>query len=542
MDVSGQSAEQSAEKSEVNDASSSSEEEVKVFILSPSFPEKFTFNLKLNTTVARLRLKIMQVIPPHLSPTEQRLIYSGRIIPQTPDLLTLRDILVPSGRDVYTIHLILPPTPMPISSTNQNTTSSFQAPGGAAQPQVEGVRHRVLSATPSPSQTRPARATANSRELDPMQADVFFRGLQGQVELIEREMAEGITPSMEFLFHVRTRITQITEGRPLESSSSAGLSRYVYPEERDVQQLLARVMEIYRRMDQLLQDPSVRRESRGTTVTPSTEPHVYLATSPNGYQALIMQPREGRLPPPEPRHPLGVRPIGVQHIGAQLTGAHQTGAHQTGAHHTGAQPQQHNDGRQAVLNQQRQQNEPVNAGAFGRHFRRIWLFVRLYFFIYMISESGTWTRILFVTLAAFVALFSDSQLPQLLYGAIVAPVLRHLEALAHMGGPAEQPARAAVDGFWEYFWRAERAVVLLLASLVPGIGERQVRARNAAEAEAERLRQNAAAEAETARANEEAERARDRGEHMSEHLGEDRSEDRSEDRRDDERELPQAQI
>lgn len=97
MDVSGQSAEQSAEKSEVKDASSSSEEEVKVFILSPSFPERFTFNLKLNTTVARLRLKIMQIIPPHLSPTEQRLIYSGRIIPQTPDLLTLRDILVPSG-------------------------------------------------------------------------------------------------------------------------------------------------------------------------------------------------------------------------------------------------------------------------------------------------------------------------------------------------------------------------------------------------------------------------------------------------------------
>lgn len=403
---------------------------------------------------------------------------------------------------------------MSISSTSQNTTSSFQAPGGAAQPQVEGIRHRALPTTPSPSQTRPARATANSQELDPMQADVLFRGLQGQVELIERDLAEGTTPSMEFLFHVRTRIMQITEGRPLESSSSAGLSHYVYPEEREVQQLLARVMEIYRRMDHLLQDPGMRRESRDTTVTPSTEPHVYLATSPNGYQALIMQPREGRMPPPpDQRRPIGARPIGAQPIGPQ--------------------PQQPNDGRQAVMNHQRQQNEPANAGAFARHFRRIWLFVRLYFFIYMISESGTWTRILFVTLAAFAALFSDSQLPQLLYGAIVAPILRHLEALAHMGGPAEQPARAAVDGFWEYFWRAERAVVLLLASLVPGIGERQVRARNAAEAEAEaeRLRQNAAAaEAETARVNEEAERARERGEHVSE--------DRSEDRRDNERELP----
>ncbi|KAJ5673460.1 hypothetical protein N7507_002587 [Penicillium longicatenatum] len=514
MDVSGQSAEQSAEHSvDHSEASHATgegkanrgEEEVKVYILSPSFPERFTFNLTLNTTVARLRLKIMQTIPPHLSPTEQRLIYSGRIIPQAPDLLTLRDILVPRGRDVYTIHLILPPTPMPVLSTSQNTTS-FQAPGGAAQPQVEGIRHRALPTTPSPNQTRPARATANQRELDPMQADIFFRGLQGQVELLEREMAEGITPSMELLFHVRTRIMQITEGRPLESSSSAGLSRFVYPEERDVQQLLARVMEIYRRMDHLLQGPGVRRETRDTTVIPSTEPHVYLATSPNGYQALVMQPREGRIPPPsEHRPPIGAQPQ--------------------------PQPHQPNNGRHAIMNQQRQQNGPANVGAFGSYFRRVWLFVRLYFFIYMISESGTWTRILFVTLAVLVAVFSDSQLPQLLYGAIVAPMLRHLEALAHMGGPAEQPARAAVDGFWEYFWRAERAVVLLLASLIPGIGERQVRARNAAEAEAERLRLNAAAaEAEMARVNEEGERARERGEHISEETGQVRHEN--------ERELP----
>lgn len=431
---------------------------------------------------------------------------------------------------------------MSVTSTSQNTTSTFQAPGSAAQPQVEGIRHRVLPTAPSPSQIRPARATANSRELDPMQADFFFRGLQGQVELIEREMAEGTTPSMEFLFHVRTRIMQITEGRSLESSSSAGLSRFVYPEERDVQNLLARVMEIYRRMDHLLRDPGVRRESRDPTVGQSTEPHVYLATSPSGYQAFIMPPREGRMPPPfEQRQPIGIRSIGAQPIGAQPIGAQPIGAQPIGAPPIGAQPQQPHNGHQAVMNQHRQQNEPANAGAFARHFRRIWLFVRLYFFIYMISESGTWTRILFVTLAALVALFSDSQLPQLLYGAIVAPVLRHLEALAHMGGPAEQPAQAAVDGFWEYFWRAERAVVLLLASLVPGIGERQVRARNAAEAEAEaeRLRRNAAAaEAETARVNEEAERARERGEHESEERGEERREDRSEDRRDNERELP----
>jgi hypothetical protein len=106
MDVSGQSAEQSAEHSVTHSEASHAtgeekancgEEEVKVYILSPSFPERFTFNLTLNTTVARLRLKIMQTIPPHLSPTEQRLIYSGRIIPQAPDLLTLRDILVPRG-------------------------------------------------------------------------------------------------------------------------------------------------------------------------------------------------------------------------------------------------------------------------------------------------------------------------------------------------------------------------------------------------------------------------------------------------------------
>ena len=156
--------------------------------------------------------------------------------------------------------------------------------------------------------------------------------------------------------------------------------------------------------------------------------------------------------------------------------------------------------RQAVINnEQRRRDANANAPGIGRFMSRVWLFIRLYFFCYVISAPGTWTRIFFVIAALLISLLSDTDIPQMLYGLIVQPVQHHLEGLAHMGGPGQPTTQARGDGprdgllgeVSDYFRRAERSVVLLLASLIPGIGERQVEARNAAEAEAERVRQEA---------------------------------------------------
>lgn len=146
--------------------------------------------------------------------------------------------------------------------------------------------------------------------------------------------------------------------------------------------------------------------------------------------------------------------------------------------------------RQALVNnQQRQQiGNAANPPGIGRFMSRVWLFIRLYFFCYVISAPGTWTRIFFVIAALLISALSDTDVPQMLHGIIVQPLQRHLERLAHMGGPgqpADNPPQNHILGeILDYLRRAERSIVLLLASLVPGIGERQVEARNAAEAEA----------------------------------------------------------
>lgn len=146
--------------------------------------------------------------------------------------------------------------------------------------------------------------------------------------------------------------------------------------------------------------------------------------------------------------------------------------------------------RQLILNHQRS------------FMRRIWLLGRLWLLSYLLSGSGTWTRLIFVILSALFAIFMETHYPQRLYDLIIRPVQRHLEELTHMGRP-RQPATAPDDHhnaglgrrdrliqeIWGYLRAVERAVVLLLASLIPGVGERQVEARNAAEAAAERARQ-----------------------------------------------------
>ncbi|KAJ6120998.1 Ubiquitin supergroup [Penicillium sp. IBT 18751x] len=146
--------------------------------------------------------------------------------------------------------------------------------------------------------------------------------------------------------------------------------------------------------------------------------------------------------------------------------------------------------RQALVNnqQRRQIGNAANPPGIGRFMSRVWLFIRLYFFCYVISAPGTWTRIFFVIAALLISALSDTNVPQVLHGIIVQPLQRHLESLAHMGGPGQPatnpPQNHILGEISDYFRRAERSFVLFLASLVPGIGERQVEARNAAEAEA----------------------------------------------------------
>jgi hypothetical protein len=99
-----------------------------------------------------------------------------------------------------------------------------------------------------------------------------------------------------------------------------------------------------------------------------------------------------------------------------------------------------------------------------------------------------------VAASMLVTLLSESEIPQQILRAVITPAQRHLEALARVGGPAD-PAAAANDARFQAFSmreqlrRIERSILLLLASVVPGLGEREVEAHYAAERGAELRRQ-----------------------------------------------------
>lgn len=318
----------------------------------------------------------------------------------------------------------------------------------------------------------------------PTPAEVtYFEDLYRQVESAELGLDHGFVPQHELMYQLRVRTESLLhhqaqyQGHPLYASVHA---------------LMQRVMALYRRIDQL---PATRDDSPGPS-SPFQPPLLFLATAPDGRQNLIM-----------PGTNAAIYPLPVPMPQAENSHTAQTGANHI---HQGAPAGQHpgvgqDIVRQAVINQQRRrevENVPV-----GQYLRRIWLFIRLYFCIYMISSSGTWARVFLVAGAVLIALLSDTEIPRQIQEMLITPIQRHLEGLAHLGGAADQATQGAggqnaatapaggnapdtIQGeLWSIVRRMERAIVLLLASLIPGIGERQVEARNAAEAEAERLRQ-----------------------------------------------------
>lgn len=315
-----------------------------------------------------------------------------------------------------------------------------------------------------------------------------FDDLRRQVESTEFTLDHSFIPSHEALYQLRSRTEQLLQ----RLVPSPGHNLHA-----SVRALLQRIMALYRRVDWM---SSNHGGAPPMAANPLQSPlQVFLATGPDGRQSLIMPPSPGAamfpLPTPAPQ-PLNLptAPTTLNHNVHHGAPANQN------------PPVVQDIVRQAVVNQQRRRE--VENVPLGQYMRRIWLFIRLYFFIYMFSSSGSWARVFLVGAAMLIALLSETDIPQQLHGMLVAPLQRHLENLAQIGGPAGSAAEAAgnpnattnqgggnaaetaLGEVWTSIRRLERAMVLLIASLIPGIGERQVQARNAAdEAEAERRRQ-----------------------------------------------------
>lgn len=164
---------------------------------------------------------------------------------------------------------------------------------------------------------------------------------------------------------------------------------------------------------------------------------------------------------------------------------------------------------------------------------RGWLFLRMYVFTFFISEANTWRRYALLAVATLICMLPRDNFLQ----RVMTQIRTHIDTLigpptaprrdgaavavpangaAPAPGdtqppayptPAENAARLVREHearhpnmFRDALFRAERAAAMFLASLVPGVGERHVRAREDLRRDAERLLNER-------RAREEAERA-----------------------------------
>lgn len=246
-----------------------------------------------------------------------------------------------------------------------------------------------------------------------------------------------------------------------------------------------------------------------TTTSTVANAMVYLISSPSGPHALLVSPM-GMYTSSNPGVGM-VQPV-------NSTFAHS--ARPAAVNHAVPTPVRPNDaGAPAVQDPQRdpqvQQPDQVRdliriVLPLGGH---LWLLIRLFGFVYFFTSGAGWYRTTLLGVCAFFVFIAQTGILRPLQRAIWDPLRRHVEALVPLAGnngnagadgvpappngqgaAATQPnPRHMADRLLQNqngggglvrrnIRRVERAMALFVASLVPGVGERHIAARDAAEA------------------------------------------------------------
>ncbi|KAL1856168.1 hypothetical protein Plec18167_006482 [Paecilomyces lecythidis] len=373
---------------------------------------------------------------------------------------------------------------------------------GATATHSYGMNARSPQGTTYPSPTAPNEVQSSDSNTT-MQPRLQL--LQQQIAYMESQLSLGLAPPVDLIARTRTELYSLLDDQFRNPAS---------PRDGHIEALLARVLNIYMRADHIRVSQSWSSDANVSATQNTGQAPLYLLSSPTGHHSLIASPA-------------GAATIESWLAARRMSQTPRLGQPAVQGQARGRRPQRNpgavmmeNAVRHALLNQRRaQQNRQA---LLARNARRAWLFIRLYFFCYLFSESGTWSRFVFVSLAVLIALLSETTLPQQFQQVVIAPVQRHLEALVHVGGneqiqpvvpPRQDGANAPVEnqgiqteaghdvtapgaeggiipprvppvGIQQRLRRVERSLALFFASLVPGVGERQVEASNAAQAQA----------------------------------------------------------
>lgn len=285
--------------------------------------------------------------------------------------------------------------------------------------------------------------------------------------------------------------------------------------------------------------------SQATPIVPpnpvnSNEPLVYILSSPSGPRALLMTGTETFFTPRVSRRHQSPA-VGQIRAGRGVQFQNAAGVNTAPNQNQPVNPQN------PAQNAANPQANPAEGGLGAQMGVHLWLIIRLIGFVWFFTSGNpSWTRWLMVSGLAFVVFIVNTGLFNGVFEQIWSPIRRHLENLLPLAGreaalvpaanagvvpnipPAdnergqrargqgarrpgelvpeevaarlmEQRRQADVGWVMAQVRRAEHAMLLFLASLVPGVGERHIAAReaeaNAAAAERQRLIDEANAEA-----------------------------------------------
>lgn len=412
---------------------------------------------------------------------------------------------------------------------NTNTTSN----GPHQHPYYQ---NQSLNSTPRPltsqatDSTRTPEVTPRPRhEQAPESAPWLSRDshpllvFEEYVSAIEAGIARGEAPDENIFVAARTVLQRVPE----QGASALTINRL--RNHLDYLSIQADHLRARPLLRVVLDPPGAPR-----TRPPSSFSPIYLLSSPNGPHALLVSPY-GMYSTPWP--------LAVQN-GSTLAPSPREQLHSTPS----ANPPNATDMQQAPGNlpqvlqapQQRQQEQPNQARdlirillPLGGH---VWLLVRLFGFVYFFTGGGGYRRALLLGFCAFAVFIVQTGIFHPFIQQAWEPLRRHIENLLPLANNNDRrqlpqaapnlynnnynnpdnhqdlatnmmltPQQAAERMIQErqnraesltrrYIRRAERAIALFIASLVPGVGERHIAAREAAEAaslEEERARERA---------------------------------------------------
>ena len=324
------------------------------------------------------------------------------------------------------------------------------------------------------------------------------------ISSLEATLDNGRLPAESAIVEARTQLLDTTRQPHILPPLAAHL-------EARMNDFAARTETLRARMIQAAQQADSGSASASSTQSePASDVTLYLLSSPSGPQALVVSPNgmygTSGLGPVLPNPLTSLLPLAQPSIDSQGQGTIGSAARP----HPEQPPQENHPA------QQHQQHDQIRdllrvLLPLGGH---LWLLIRLFGFVYFVTGGAGWYRTILLGTCAILIFLSQTQIFRPLQQAIWEPVRRHVEGILPLGGndgavrpniPRAEPegqAPAATEPsprqmaerllqeherqgeglFSRNLRRFERAVALFVASLVPGVGERHIAARDAAEA------------------------------------------------------------